>query len=54
MKKSIVILASILSVFNFCAAQKQAASPSETTTGKINGATITIKYGSPSVKGREI
>ena len=54
MKKSIVILASILSVFNFCAAQKQAASPAETTTGKINGATITIKYGSPSVKGREI
>ena len=54
MKKSIVILASILSIFNFCTAQKQAASPAETATGKINGATITIKYGSPSVKGREI
>ncbi len=30
------------------------ASPAETVSGKINGATITIKYSSPSVKGRTI
>ncbi|MEO5977314.1 MAG: DUF2911 domain-containing protein [Chryseolinea sp.] len=29
-------------------------SPAETATGKVNGATITIKYSSPSVKGRKI
>lgn len=35
-------------------AQKKVVSPAETVTGKVNGATITIKYGSPSVKGRAI
>jgi hypothetical protein len=35
-------------------AQEKKASPAETATGKINGATITINYGSPSVKGRAI
>jgi len=35
-------------------AQQKKASPAETATGKINGATITINYGSPSVKGRAI
>lgn len=30
------------------------ASPPETATGTINGATITIKYSSPAVKGRKI
>jgi len=35
-------------------AQDKKASPAETATGKINGATISINYGSPSVKGREI
>jgi hypothetical protein len=54
MKKGFIVLVTILGVFNFCAAQKKAASPAETATGTINGATITIKYGSPSVKGREI
>ena len=34
--------------------KKAPASPAETATGKINGATITINYGSPSVKGRTI
>ncbi|MEO8583830.1 MAG: DUF2911 domain-containing protein [Flavitalea sp.] len=29
-------------------------SPKKTATGKINGATVTISYGSPSVKGRKI
>ena len=31
-----------------------AQSPAATATGKINGATISIKYSSPSVKGRKI
>ncbi|MGL5111289.1 MAG: DUF2911 domain-containing protein [Flavobacterium sp.] len=34
--------------------QNKVASPVQTITGKINGANITIKYGSPSVKGRAI
>jgi hypothetical protein len=33
---------------------KPKASPAETATGKIGGANITINYGSPSVKGRQI
>jgi hypothetical protein len=32
----------------------QAQSPAATATGKANGATITINYSSPSVKGRKI
>lgn len=44
----------IMGLFNFSMAQKKLASPAETVSGKINGATITINYGSPSVKGRKI
>ena len=36
------------------AAQGKLSSSKEVATGKINGATITINYGSPSVNGREI
>lgn len=35
-------------------AQEKPTSSAETASGKINGANITIKYGSPSVRGREI
>jgi len=35
-------------------AQNKPASPAATATGKISGATITINYSSPSVKGRVI
>jgi hypothetical protein len=35
-------------------AQDKPASPPEVANGTINGATIQIKYSSPSVKGREI
>lgn len=35
-------------------AQAPKASPAATATGTINGANITIKYSSPSVKGRKI
>lgn len=47
---------SIIALFivNFIAAQGKPASSAEIATGKINGATITIKYGSPSVKLRPI
>ena len=34
--------------------KKVPASPAETATGKINGATVTINYCSPGVKGRTI
>ncbi|SOD11722.1 DUF2911 domain-containing protein [Pedobacter xixiisoli] len=33
---------------------KPKASPAETATGKVGAANITINYGSPSVKGRQI
>nr|WP_315146452.1 DUF2911 domain-containing protein [uncultured Flavobacterium sp.] len=51
-KTLVLFFAFLISTFAF--AQKKVASPAETVTGKINGATITIKYGSPSVKGRAI
>lgn len=38
----------------FVNAQDKPASPPEVVTGKINDATISINYGSPSVKGRKI
>src|ERR1700754_2442923 len=34
--------------------KKPIASPRDSVSGKINGAEITINYGSPSVKGRKI
>ena len=54
MKKNIAIFIAILGFFNFSMAQKKLASPPEKVTGSINGKTITINYGSPSVKGRVI
>lgn len=38
----------------FAVAQSKPASPAAVAIGKINGATITINYSSPSVKGRVI
>lgn len=43
-----------LLIVNFINAQDKPTSTKEVVTGKINGASITINYGSPSVKGREI
>ncbi|RYJ52152.1 DUF2911 domain-containing protein [Flavobacterium petrolei] len=43
-----------LLIVNFINAQDKPITTKEVVTGKINGATITINYGSPSVKGREI
>ena len=47
---------SLIALFmvTFISAQNKPASSAEVATGKINGATITIKYGSPSVKARQI
>lgn len=47
---------SLIALFfiNFLIAQEKPSSTKEVVTGKINGATITINYSSPSVRGREI
>lgn len=51
--KKIPFLAFVLLFANFLNAQEK-ASPAAVATGKINGATISINYSSPSVKGRQI
>lgn len=50
---SLLVLFSFFAI-SFANAQEKPKSPPETATGKINGATITINYGSPSVRGRKI
>lgn len=47
---------SLIALFlvNVIAAQGKPTSSKEVVTGKINGATITINYGSPSVNSRKI
>jgi Protein of unknown function (DUF2911) len=52
--KRLIMLVFVVFTTVFMSAQKKAASPAEVASGKINDASITIKYGSPSVKGREI
>ena len=54
MKKIIGLLLIFFATTNFAVGQKAKASPKENVTGKINTATISIDYGSPSVKGRKI
>jgi hypothetical protein len=54
MKKIIGLLLIFIATTNFAFGQKAKASPRESVTGKINTATISIDYGSPSVKGRKI
>lgn len=39
---------------SFLSAQEKLKSPAEKITGTINGASIQINYGSPSVRGRKI
>jgi Protein of unknown function (DUF2911) len=50
--KHLLLTIAIFSTIVSCGQQPQ--SPPATATGKINGATITIKYSSPSVRGRKI
>ena len=54
MKKIIGLLLIFIATINFAFGQKAKASPRESVTGKINTATISIDYGSPSVKDRKI
>lgn len=51
--RKISFLALAFLFVNFLNAQEK-ASPVAVATGKINGATISINYSSPSVKGRQI
>lgn len=51
--KKIPFLTFALLFVNFLNAQEK-ASPAAVATGEINGATISINYSSPSVKGRQI
>jgi len=52
-KKIILLLITILTTA-FVNAQDKPKSSAEKATGVINGATIQINYGSPSVRGRQI
>lgn len=55
MKRSLITRTSFLALTVMLASVgSYAQSPAATATGKINGATITITYASPSVKGRKI
>lgn len=56
MKLSRKVLLLLVTVFitTFVNAQEKPLSPPEKATGNINGATIEINYGSPSVRGRKI
>jgi len=57
MIKSIALLFTAFAISVSASAQdevKPKASPAAVATGKINGATITINYSSPAVKGRKI
>jgi len=53
-KKLIALFLISTFTLNFTLAQKNRASPKESTKGKIDQLDVTIVYGSPSVKGRVI
>ena len=50
-KISMLLIAFVMTAF---ANAQQKESPATTATGTVNGAKITVSYGSPSVKGRAI
>ncbi|MES2573667.1 MAG: DUF2911 domain-containing protein [Bacteroidota bacterium] len=54
LQNKIHLLFIVLLTVAFVNAQDKPKSPPATATGKINGATITINYSSPSVRGRVI
>ncbi len=54
MKNILKIVPLFLMFTTLIFAQSKPASPAESVSGKIGNANITIKYGSPSVKSREI
>nr|WP_315253915.1 DUF2911 domain-containing protein [uncultured Flavobacterium sp.] len=53
LKNTLLVLFTFFAV-SFANAQEKPKSPAETVSGKIKDATITINYGSPSVRGRKI
>ena len=53
LKKSKLLVCALF-ITTIAVAQNKPASPAAVTTGNINGATISINYSSPSVKGRVI
>lgn len=53
-KKIMMLFVAMIMTTIATAQDKKPASPAATATGKINGATITINYSSPFVKGRTI
>ncbi|MFV8372056.1 DUF2911 domain-containing protein [Flavobacterium sp. LB2P74] len=53
LEKTHLLLIAFL-IINSINAQEKPTSTKEVVSGKINGATITINYGSPSVRAREI
>lgn len=53
LKISLLVMLSFFAI-SFVNAQEKPKSPAEKVTGTINGATIQISYGSPSVRGRKI
>lgn len=52
MIKRLPVFAVIVLVVSAAYAAKQPASPARTATGMVDGATITIKYSAPSLRGR--
>lgn len=54
MRKFSLLFASVCLMATSAFAQKQMASPRDSVSGTVAGATIKIWYGSPSVKGRTI
>lgn len=54
MRKSLLLMATVLIATTFAFGQKQQASPRDSVSGTVAGATIKINYGSPAVRGRKI
>jgi hypothetical protein len=54
LQKKLQLLVVALLIVTCATAQNKPASPAASVTGKINGATISINYSSPFVKGRVI
>ncbi|RWY55935.1 DUF2911 domain-containing protein [Mucilaginibacter gilvus] len=52
--KAAAVLLFALLVSSFAFAQQKPASPRDSVSVKVAGSTITINYGSPSVKGRKV